>query len=58
LDKLEKIEIPQWLKDLAEKREKARRKENWSEADEIRKEIERQGYQIEDTAQGPKLSPR
>ena len=58
LDKLEKIEIPQWLKDLAEKREKARRKENWSEADEIRKEIERQGYQIEDTDQGPKLSPR
>jgi cysteinyl-tRNA synthetase len=57
LDKIrkEKTIIPQEIKKLAEKREQARQNKNWSQADELRKQIEEKGYQIEDTKEGPKI---
>ncbi len=58
LDEIKKEEIPQEIKDLAEKREKARKEKNFEESDRIRKEIKDKGYRIEDTEQGSKISPR
>lgn len=60
LDKIskEKIVIPLEIKQLVEAREKARQKQDWATADKIRKQIIEQGYQIEDTSTGPKLSPK
>ncbi len=48
-----KIDIK--IMNLVELREKYRKEENWQKADEIRKEIEKLGYQIEDTETGPKI---
>ncbi len=60
LDKLrkEKITIPQEVKELVKKREKARQNKKWAEADKLRKQIEKKEYQIEDTDKGPKISPK
>ncbi|MBL7053361.1 MAG: cysteine--tRNA ligase [Candidatus Portnoybacteria bacterium] len=60
LDKIkkEKIDIPEEIKKLLEKREQARKDEKWKEADKIRKEIEKKGYQIEDTTKHSKVRPR
>jgi cysteinyl-tRNA synthetase len=55
LDKIKKIEIPDEIKKLAEERENLRQEKKWQEADEIRKQMEEKGWQIEDTGQGPKI---
>ncbi|MDP1629755.1 MAG: hypothetical protein Q8L57_03995, partial [bacterium] len=47
--------IPDAVKKLAKKRESARLAKNWQEADRLRAEIKKTGYQIEDTPQGPKI---
>ena len=53
--KIEKKEILSGnLKKLVELREKYRKQRNWQKADEIRKEIKKLGYQIEDTPEGSK----
>lgn len=46
-------EIPTNIKDLAQQREKLRNAKKFDEADEIRKEIEKMGYSLEDTSKGP-----
>lgn len=51
-----KTEIPDEIKKLAQKRERARAAKNWNEADRLRAEIEKLGYKIEDTLKGPKIS--
>ena len=48
----EKIQIPEKIKSLAEKREKARKEKNWKKADELRKQIADSGYVIEDSKKG------
>jgi cysteinyl-tRNA synthetase len=53
LGKEEKIKIPEEIKKLIKKREKARKKKNWQEADEIREKIKKLGYYINDTEKGP-----
>ncbi|MBU2539815.1 cysteine--tRNA ligase [Patescibacteria group bacterium] len=53
--KKEKKEIPAAIKKLAIEREKARKNKDWQKADELRKQIEKSGYLIEDTENGPKL---
>ncbi|OGZ34246.1 MAG: cysteine--tRNA ligase [Candidatus Portnoybacteria bacterium RBG_13_41_18] len=55
LKKIEKIEIPPEILDLANQREKLRQEKKWREADEIRKQIESEGWQIEDTKKGPEI---
>jgi cysteinyl-tRNA synthetase len=55
LAKIKKASIPSQIKKLAEEREKARQEKNWQKADELRKEIEKLGYRIEDTEKGPKI---
>ena len=55
LNKIKKQVIPKKIKDLAKKREKYRKEKNFKKADQIRKQIEKQGYVIEDTNKGPQI---
>ena len=47
--------VPPEIMSLAERRKEARKKKVWSVADELRSEIEKRGYLVEDTAKGYKL---
>ena len=51
------LEIPAEVMILLEKRETVRKSGNFEKSDEIRKEIKRFGYEIEDTQDGPRLKP-
>ena len=54
--KIEKKEkIPKEIKKLVELREKYRVQKNWLQADQIRQKLQKLGYRIEDTKQGPKI---
>jgi cysteinyl-tRNA synthetase len=55
LDKVKKTYIPSKVRKLIEVREKYRKEKNWQKADTVRKEIEKKGYQVEDTKEGPKI---
>ncbi|MFH1787332.1 MAG: cysteine--tRNA ligase [archaeon] len=55
LDKEEKIDIPDEIKDLVKKREKARKNNDFKTADKYRDEIKRKGYIIEDTKEGSEV---
>ena len=46
----EKVEFSEEIKKLILKREKARKENNWKVADEIREEIKKKGYFIEDVS--------
>ncbi|MDP3991186.1 MAG: cysteine--tRNA ligase [Candidatus Nealsonbacteria bacterium] len=50
-----KIKPPQNVLRLAEHRQKYRKKKEWQKADETREEIQKQGWLVEDTKEGPKL---
>ena len=54
LKEVKEIKIPQEIKELAKQREQFRKANNWKEADLIRKEIEKLGFQVED-AEGKNL---
>ncbi|MDP2648379.1 MAG: cysteine--tRNA ligase, partial [bacterium] len=47
--------LPQNVRDLLKKREEARAKKEWPQADEFRVLIEGQGYEVEDTPEGPRV---
>ena len=47
--------VPKKIKELVQKRENYRKEKSWQKADKIREDIEKQGFEIEDTAQGPKI---
>jgi len=47
-------ELPEKVRELMAQREKARNKRDWRKADAIRKEIRKQGFVLEDTAEGPR----
>ena len=49
---VEKSEIPDAVITLAEQRQLARDEKNWDAADDLRIEIEKKGYDIEDTKEG------
>lgn len=55
LAKTKKQEIPRGVKQLASKREQARKNKNWKKADMMRDAIESMGYKIEDTGEGTKV---
>ena len=44
--------IPAKIKQIVKERELARKNQNWQKSDDLRKEIERQGFTIEDTKSG------
>ncbi len=51
-------DLPTEIQELVEKRENARKEKNWSVADEARGELEKRGYSIEDTPEGPRATLR
>jgi len=51
----EEEKIPDKIKELAEKREKARRAKDYKTADSARDELKKKGYIIEDTPNGPRV---
>ena len=50
----EKIDLPKDIAELVNKREKARRKKDWSLSDQIREELKEKGWIVEDTTEGSK----
>ena len=50
-------EIPAEIIELAEAREQARKEKDWVRADQLREEIQQHGYVVEDTLEGPKVTP-
>ena len=52
------IVIPQEVTQLANEREKARREKNWKRSDELRERISALGWEMRDTKDGSKLTPR
>ena len=55
LSELKEEEIPEVIKKLAEQRWQARQDKNWAEADRLREEIKRLGWQMEDGKDDYKL---
>jgi len=55
LDKIKKEKTPKQILELAEQREKHRKAKEWQKADEIRKQMEKLGFSVEDTAKGPTI---
>ena len=49
------IDIPEKIKKLVDERENVRKAGNFKKSDELRSEIKRLGFEIEDTASGPKV---
>ncbi len=47
--------VPLWCQELLQKREKARKEKNWAQADSLRKQLEAEGWFIEDTPKGARL---
>ncbi|MDD5147641.1 MAG: cysteine--tRNA ligase [Candidatus Daviesbacteria bacterium] len=50
-----KLEIPEGVQKLVNKREQARKSGNFKESDKLRHEIKKLGYEIEDTSTGPRI---
>ena len=50
--------IPDEILALAQQRQEARADKRWGEADALRDRISAAGYEIEDTAKGPRIIPR
>jgi len=55
---IKKFQVPTEIQRLVEEREKLRKEEKWQEADKVRKEIEKSGFIIEDTPEGPKVKKK
>jgi cysteinyl-tRNA synthetase len=51
----EEIEIPENVKEILKKREIVRKNKNWKESDELRNEILKLGYVVEDTEEGQRI---
>lgn len=58
LKEIEEEKIPKEIKELAEKREQARKDKNWKDSDKLRNEINKKGYIIEDSKQDYKLKKK
>ncbi len=54
--KIKEIQIPEEINQLAKQREELRKQGKWQEADEVRKKIEDQGWKVEDTPKGQKIT--
>lgn len=55
LNKVKKQEAPPKIMRLVSQRDQARKNKDWKKADEIRNEVEKTGYQIEDTSEGTRV---
>ena len=48
-------DVPVEIQNLAEKREQLRKEKRWQEADAVRAELEKTGWRVEDTPNGPRV---
>ncbi|MFA5128467.1 MAG: cysteine--tRNA ligase [Patescibacteria group bacterium] len=55
LEILKEEKISEKIKNLLSEREQARKNKDWEKSDELRAEIEKQGYVVEDTTEGQKV---
>jgi len=53
--KKEKIDIPKEVMELIKEREKARGEKDWLRADELRDEIKKKGFKVDDGSEGSKV---
>ena len=58
LDEVEKLEIPAEVKKLADERAEVRKNKDWTKSDELRDEIEKLGYTIEDAPAGYQIKKK
>ena len=49
------VEVPPEVQKLVVEREQVRKDKDWTRSDELRDEIRKLGYEVEDTANGPKI---
>jgi cysteinyl-tRNA synthetase len=52
---LEEIQMPPEIKEIRTKRDQARAQKDFIKSDELRKQLEDLGYEVEDTKEGTKL---
>ena len=52
------VVVPSEVAQLAEERQNARREKNWKRSDELRDRISALGWDVRDTKDGEKLTPR
>lgn len=52
LNKIEMVEIPEHITQLAQAREEARKNKDWAESDRLRDEIKKEGFVVKDTENG------
>jgi cysteinyl-tRNA synthetase len=52
------VAVPPEVAQLTRERESARREKNWKRSDELRQQIFALGWEVRDTKDGPKLTPR
>ncbi len=53
-----KVEIPKEVQTLTEQREQARKNKDWETADKLRVQINKKGYEIQDSEKGPILKKK
>ncbi len=51
-------EVPEAIRDLAQRRWQAKQDKSWAEADRLRDEVQAAGWEIKDTQDGYELSPK
>lgn len=51
----EKVKVPAEILGIVEEREKARKANDWKKSDELRNEVNKKGWHIDDTEEGPKI---
>lgn len=54
----DRVAIPENIREFAREREIARENKDWSKSDELRKEIEKAGFEVKDTPEGQKISKK
>ncbi|MDZ4225923.1 MAG: hypothetical protein U1C66_00330, partial [Patescibacteria group bacterium] len=55
---VEEAELPTAVQKLVNEREEARAAKDFARADELRKQIEAEGYTLTDTSEGPKITKK
>ena len=55
LNKIKKAEVPGEIKKLVDRREHLRKEKKWTEADEIREELEKKGWMVKDNKVGTEI---
>lgn len=58
LSQVKPFKIPEEIKKLVAKRETLRGQGKWAEADKLRVQVEEQGFKIEDTEKGPRITAK